>query len=126
MVDSVVHVEVVGPDGPGLQRFYAGLFGWEYETGSVVAPAVADAGDYGFVTPAPDAGPVAGGVGTGIGSSHYAIFYVGVDDVGEALAAAERLGGTRTMGPEAKPDGSLVVGHFRDPAGNLVGVAGPR
>jgi uncharacterized protein len=30
------------------------------------------------------------------------------------------------MGPEIKPEGGLVVGHFSDPEGNLIGVAGPK
>jgi len=33
------------------------------------------------------------------------------------------LGGKRVMGPERAPSG-LVVGHFTDPEGNLIGVAG--
>ena len=37
---------------------------------------------------------------------------------------AEDLGGTRVMGPVTSPDG-LVVGHFKDPEGTLIGVAGP-
>ena len=40
-----------------------------------------------------------------------------------ALAEAARLGGKRQMGPERAPAG-LVVGHFTDPEGNLIGVAG--
>ena len=28
----VVHVEVVGKDGPGLQRFYKDVFGWSLDT----------------------------------------------------------------------------------------------
>jgi uncharacterized protein len=36
---------------------------------------------------------------------------------------AEELGGTRVMGPATSPNG-LVVGHFRDPEGTLMGVAG--
>ena len=39
------------------------------------------------------------------------------------LQRAERLGGKRAMGPERAPSG-LVVGHFTDPEGNLIGVAG--
>ena len=42
-----------------------------------------------------------------------------------ALVRAERLGGKRVMGPERAPSG-LVVGHFTDPEGNLIGVAGRR
>ena len=45
-----------------------------------------------------------------------------MDDVEQALQAAERLGGTRVLGPAAAPTG-LVVGQFTDPSGNLVGVA---
>jgi hypothetical protein len=29
------------------------------------------------------------------------------------------------MGPERAPGRDLVVGHFTDPEGNLIGVAGP-
>jgi predicted enzyme related to lactoylglutathione lyase len=49
---------------------------------------------------------------------------VGVPDVEAALAAAERLGGKRLMGPAPGP-GDFAVGQFSDPEGNLVGVAGP-
>jgi pimeloyl-ACP methyl ester carboxylesterase len=42
------------------------------------------------------------------------VFYVGVPDVEAALQRAERLGGTRLMGPATSPSG-LVVGHFADP-----------
>jgi len=40
------------------------------------------------------------------------------------LAEAEHLGGKRQMGPDRAPAGP-VVGHFTDPEGNLIGVAGP-
>ena len=48
---------------------------------------------------------------------------LGVADVEAALQRAERLGGKRVMGPERAPTG-LVGGHFTDPEGNLIGVAG--
>ena len=51
------------------------------------------------------------------------IFYVGVPNVEAALQRAENLGGHRRMGPARAPTG-LVVGHFTDPEGNLIGVAG--
>lgn len=54
-----------------------------------------------------------------------ATFYVGVPDVGVALQKAEGLGGKRTMSPERASGRHLVVGHFTDPEGNLIGVAGP-
>jgi predicted enzyme related to lactoylglutathione lyase len=54
------------------------------------------------------------------------IFYVGVPDVEAALRKAESLGGTRRMGPEKNPGADLVVAHFTDPEGHLIGLAGPR
>jgi uncharacterized protein len=62
-------------------------------------------------------------VGGGPGYQSHAVFYVGVPQVEAALQRAERLGGTRVMGPDRSPSG-LVVGHFRDPEGTLMGVAG--
>jgi uncharacterized protein len=56
----------------------------------------------------------------------HALFYVGVPDVEAALEKAETLGGKRLMGPESGPGGGLVVGHFSDPEGNLIGLAGPK
>lgn len=64
-----------------------------------------------------------GGVGGGEGYERRVLFYVSVPDVEAALQKAERLGGTRVMGPAGTP-GTLVVGQFTDPEGNLIGVAG--
>jgi predicted enzyme related to lactoylglutathione lyase len=66
---------------------------------------------------------IPGGVGGGTGYEGHVVFYVGVPDVEAALQKAESLGGQRRMGPERAPTG-LVVGHFTDPEGNLIGVAG--
>lgn len=51
------------------------------------------------------------------------LFYVGVPNVEAALAQAESLGGTRMMGPDRPPGGGVVVGHFADPEGHLIGLA---
>ncbi len=40
-----------------------------------------------------------------------------------AAAVSRRTGAGRWMGPEGSP-GTLVVGQFTDPEGNLIGVAG--
>jgi len=63
------------------------------------------------------------GVGGGAGYDGRVIFYVGVPSVEAALQRAESLGGQRQMGPVKAPTG-LVVGHFTDPEGHLIGVAG--
>ena len=81
--------------------------------------AVSEPGNYAFV----DGAGINGGVGGGHGYKGGVLFYVGVPNVEAALQKAESLGGQRQMGPEGTP-GTLVVGRFTDPEGNLIGVAG--
>ena len=125
MTQPVVHFEIIGTDPAKLRSFYGELFGWEFQMGDATTDTVSRPGEYGFVN-ASDAG-VNGGVGGGPGYERRVLFYVGVPDVEAALRKAESLGGMRRMGPEpeAATAADLVVGHFADPEGNLVGVAGP-
>ena len=128
MGQPVVHFEITGEDPEKLRRYFGELFGWEFDTNSLVAETVSEAGNYGFIekNTTPDGTGIPGGVGGRAGYKGYAIFYVGVEDVEAALQKAESLGGKRVMGPAKNPNGMLVVGHFTDPEGNLVGVAGPK
>ena len=126
MGQPVVHFEIIGTDPRALRDFYGELFAWEYGPGENASEAVSARGEYGFVDrcTTEDGVGIFGGVGGGEGYAGHALFYVGVEEVETALAEAERLGGTRILGPEPAGDG-LVVGRFTDPQGNLVGVAGP-
>lgn len=125
MAQPVVHFEIIGKDAARLRSYFGELFGWEFDTSSPVAEAVSEPGNYGFVDriTASDGSGIPGGVGGGAHYDSHALFYVGVADVEAALQKAESLGGKRRMGPERAPAG-LVVGHFTDPEGNLIGVAG--
>jgi uncharacterized protein len=123
MGQPVIHFEIIGSDPDKLRSYYANLFGWEFDTDSPVAPAVSEAGNYGFVDRPDDGAGIPGGVGGGRGYEGHAIFYVGVPDVETALRKAESLGGTRAMGPDRAPGTDLVVGHFTDPEGHLIGLA---
>jgi hypothetical protein len=125
MGQPVVHFEIIGKDPAKLRGYFGELFGWEFDLPSPVSAAVSDPASYGFVNrmTTSDGTGIPGGVGGGVGYESHAVFYVAVPDVEAALAKAESLGGKRLMGPERAPSG-LVVGHFTDPEGNLVGVAG--
>ena len=102
--------EVLGSDTQRTQAFYTEMFGWNVTSG----PA-----GYGLVdTGAEEA--IQGGVGS-MGEAHWATIYAHVPDVEEALARAEKLGGSRVYGPAAV-DEQLQTGAFRDPAGNPFGV----
>jgi uncharacterized protein len=125
MSQPVVHFEVIGKDPQRLRNYFGELFGWEFDTPSPVAREVSDPDSYGFLdlVRAEDGAGVRGGIGGGPGYANHAVLYVGVPDVEAALQRAESLGGARVMGPATSPNG-LVVGHFTDPEGTLMGVAG--
>jgi predicted enzyme related to lactoylglutathione lyase len=122
MGQPVVHFEIIGTAPEGLRSYYGELFGWEFDTSSPVSDAVSEPTNYGFIEQNSDGIGIPGGVGGGAGHTPHAMFYVGVPDVEAALQKAESLGGTRRIGPAQAPTG-LVVGHFTDPEGNLIGVA---
>jgi predicted enzyme related to lactoylglutathione lyase len=114
----VVHFEVIGKDGEKLRSYYSELFDWRIDADNEM--------NYGIVSreenQAPDGTGIGGGVAQGPeGYEGHVMFYVGVPDVEAALAKAEALGGTRVMGPETIM-GSMVLGHFTDPEGHLIGL----
>ncbi len=118
MGQPVVHFEVVGKDGTKLQQYYGELFGWKPEADNPM--------NYGMVAREDNLGRDGVGIGGGIGQGPegyegHVTFYVAVPDVEEALQKAESLGGQRIMGPEDIM-GQVVLGQFKDPEGNMVGV----
>lgn len=125
MGQPVVHFEIIGKDPAKLRGFFNHLFGWEFDTSAAVAETVSEPDNYGFIDrlTSSDGSGIPGGVGGGALYDGHVVVYVGVPDVEAALQRAERLGGQRAMGPETAPSG-LVVGHFKDPEGNLIGLAG--
>jgi uncharacterized protein len=118
MGQPVVHFEVIGRDGEKLQSYYAELFEWNVDASNEMK--------YGLVDREANSNPEGIGLGGGIGQSPeghegYVTFYVEVPSVEESLAKAESLGGTRVMGPETIM-GRMVLGQFKDPEGNVIGL----
>jgi predicted enzyme related to lactoylglutathione lyase len=126
VAQPVVHFEIIGKDPATLRSYYGDLFGWEFATSGPVSDQVSETGNYGFVDriTTDDGGGIPGGVGGGEDYRAHVIFYVGVPDVEAALQKAESLGGTRMLGPTQAPGSALVIGHFSDIEGNVIGVAG--
>jgi uncharacterized protein len=124
MGQPAVHFEIIGTDPAKLRSYYGELFGWDFQVGDATTETVSERGNYGFVDESTAAAGINGGVGGGKGYERRVLFYVSVPNVEAALRQAESLGGKRRMGPEGTP-GTLVVGQFTDPEGNLIGVAGP-
>lgn len=125
MGNPVVHFELIGPDPARLRDFYSQLFGWDGPAGAPVAERVSAPTEYSFIMPGHNAPAAAGGIGGGPGYESHAIFYVGVPNVAESLASAEALGAEVVLLPQRNEGEQVTVAHFRDPAGNLVGIAGP-
>jgi predicted enzyme related to lactoylglutathione lyase len=117
MGQPVVHFEIVGADGPALQRYYSQLFGWEINADNPMK--------YGIVMREGNTNPDGVGIGGGVagyeGMTGHVTFYVEVPEVEAALAQAESLGGLRVMGPETIMPGT-TIGQFTDPEGHMVGV----
>lgn len=128
MANPVVHFEIIGKNGPKLRSYYEDLFGWKSKIDPTVATEVSEVGNYGFIDKiaTPDGTGIPGGIGGGSSFTQHTIFYVGVENVTEALQKAQQLGGQRVMGPVMKPGGGLVIAHFKDPEGNVIGLAGPK
>jgi uncharacterized protein len=118
MGQPVVHFEIVGKDGAKLQQYYSELFGWDVDASNEM--------NYGMVSREGNLGRDGVGIGGGVGQGPegydgHVTFYIAVPDVEEALQKAESLGGMRVMGPEDIM-GQVVLGQFKDPEGNMVGV----
>lgn len=121
MGQPVVHFEILGKDADKTQSYYSELFGWEIEALGFENPT-----QYGLVQRDGNTNAEGIGIGGGVGGAPdgyagHVTFYVEVADVEAALAKAESLGGARMMGPDQVPGGP-VIGLFKDPDGNTVGV----
>jgi predicted enzyme related to lactoylglutathione lyase len=118
MGQAVVHFEIVGKDADKLRQYYGELFGWEINSDNPM--------NYGTIDRETNLNGNGIGIGGGIGPAPdgydgHVTFYVEVPDVGAALSDAERLGGTRMMGPDKVAEG-VEIGLFRDPEGHVIGL----
>ena len=117
MGNSIVYFELIGPDSQ--------VFSWYRPPGAPVAAHISEQPEYLFIPPGDDAPPAAGGIGGGPGYAGRSIFYVGVTDVNGGPCQAEGLGGEVVLSPQRNDGCGVTIAHFHNPAGNLVGVAGP-
>jgi predicted enzyme related to lactoylglutathione lyase len=108
---QVIHFEIVGKDGPALQRYYADLFGWKLDTSFP--------GGYGMTNG--ESAPIIGIGSTPDGSSGHVTGYVTVDSIEATLAKAQALGGSVVM-PKFSPDGNAQLALVADPEGHVLGL----
>ena len=100
----VVFFSIFGPDGSELQRFYADVFEWK----------AAASGDVTVSVTSPLMGTIAQG-------TPETLIYIGVADVAATLQKVVARGATIRY-PRTEVRGRVVLGMFKDPAGNSVGL----
>lgn len=103
MTAPIVFVDFAGPDASSLQTFYSTLFGW-------------DAGSPQFSIPVIP--PLSAAIREDPAEHR---LYVGVEDVTAKLTEIEALGGSIDQ-PRFEVPGVVILGLFRDPAGNPMGL----
>ena len=113
MGQPVVHWEIAGRDTDNLQAFYRQLFDWKI--------TVVEAMDYGVVETGGEGGIDGGIFSSPDGSPPHVTFYVEVDNLGDYLAKANKLGARTSMPPTPIP-GIGEAAMFTDPEGNTIGL----
>jgi predicted enzyme related to lactoylglutathione lyase len=104
VVFPIVFFDVAGPDSNVLENFYRRVFGWELDQSGNFSVSV--------VSPLP---------GTVRQDPAEKRIYIGVPDINASLAQVKEHGGTIDA-PRFEVPGVVVLGLFKDPAGNPMGL----
>jgi predicted enzyme related to lactoylglutathione lyase len=104
MTSPIVFFDIAGPDDQQLKQFYASVFGWDAMDQSQFKVDVAT--------------PLEGTIRRDPAEKR---IYIGVKSVPDALAQVEANGGT-VDAPRFEVPGVVILGLFKDPAGNSMGV----
>lgn len=100
----IVFFDVAGADTESLKAFYSSVFGW-------------DSGEQGQLT-VPVVSPLDGTIRKDPTEMR---IYIGVPDVSESLELVKAHGGS-VDAPRMEVAGVVVLGLFKDPAGNSLGL----
>lgn len=120
MAGRVVHFEIPFDDGERARRFYAEAFGWQLQelpdmgyTLVITGPS----GDLGPIEP----GFINGGMLQRGGPVATPLVTIDVEDIDEALATIEGLGGSKVVGRQ--PVGDMAFSAYAtDSEGNTIGL----
>ena len=104
MTRPIVFFDIAGPDDAALRTFYSSNFGWKFDqTGQFAIPVAA---------------PIKGAVRKDPAEKR---IYLGVPDVTASPDQIEQSGGV-VAASRFEVSGVVVLGLFRDPAGNPMGL----
>jgi predicted enzyme related to lactoylglutathione lyase len=120
MSGRVVHFEVPFEDGDRARAFYQNAFGWDIMHMPEMDYTMVSTGPTGDQGPS-EPGYIGGGMMERSGEFRGPVITIDVDDIDEALAKIEGLGGT-TARPKMEVGEMGFAAYFTDPEGNLMGL----
>lgn len=113
MTNEVNYFEIGSADAAASKAFYEGLFGWQVGEPAMPARYSMVNGDKGGLWDT-----------SAMGAANWAIFYVQVEDVAQAIDRAQQLGATVVM--PLIDNGQIEFAHLTDPLGNRFGIWRPK
>ena len=104
MPAPIVFFDIAGPDDEALRTFYATVFDWKLDDSGQFSVSVMN--------------PIDAAIRKDPAEKR---FYLGVPDINVCMANIEEAGGSVDV-PRFEVPGVVVLGLFRDPAGNPMGL----
>ncbi|MCW2855352.1 MAG: putative glyoxalase family protein [Marmoricola sp.] len=121
MTGRVVHFEIPFDDGDRARRFYAEAFGWNVMEIPEMHYTIVQTGPSAEDGRPAEAGFIGGGMLKRESPTDRPVITIDVDDIDEALAKIESLGGTKILGRQNVGEMGYAA-YFKDVEGNLMGL----
>ncbi len=121
MTGRVVHFEIPFDDGQRARSFYRDAFGWDLQEMPEMSYTLVSTGPSGEEGPT-EPGFIDGGMlGRSDAAASGPVLVIDVEDIDEALATIEKLGGKTMLARTAVGDMGFSA-YFTDPEGNVMGL----
>ncbi len=120
-MDKVVHFEVPFDDGPRAANFYREAFGWQLNSMPQMQYTMVTTTDTDEQGRPAEAGGINGGMLAKLGPITAPVITIGVEDLDDAIARVEKLGGKVAIGRQGVGDMGFSA-YFHDTEGNLIGL----
>ncbi|MCW2785099.1 MAG: putative glyoxalase family protein [Marmoricola sp.] len=122
MTGRVVHFEIPYDDGDRARKFYKEAFGWRILDFPEIHYSIVQSGPADKQTGVPtEAGYIGGGMLKRESPTDRPVITIDVDDIDEALATIESLGGMAVLGRQDVGEIGYAA-YFKDVEGNLMGL----
>lgn len=121
MSGRVIHFEVPADDTERAKQFYTDAFGWQIQSMPDLGYHLVSTCETDEKGMPRDPGSINGGMFEREGELDRPIITIHVDDMAQALARVESLGGSTVRGKEPVADMGFAA-YFKDSEGNLMGM----